>query len=695
MALLILSIIICVFVCDIIAFSAENDFSVSVESGYYDYTNNYFVLNYSVKNNCDESLKRSVIFSVYDEYESFVGEKIEEVSLEGNVGVHKRVILSISQKVFEEGNLKVFLWKDSASMTPIGKGIYKSVSEIPSTDENICFDFAEQKFTSLGKINEETTVDEITFIGHSDGKNLSVKPEGCVYFYGGGNKSDCSLKFDVKGKCRINFFAESVSNTDSRFLKVNDGNKDLAYFEVKPKTITKSSFSYDGEVGSLYVASKSSGINLYLIEILYDYDDFEETGRNVFYADDFLSLRSGIFKAEVNGGGTVFINSDVIDCYSSILLKNKNANVTVRGAEGFKAVLDFEPYRDGLAPENTVGNIGVFLTGSGYTVKNIIVQNAPGSGVKLMKDSCFNNVIENVVSRYNDGGGICLSHGASNNVVKNCYSYRNCDIFTLGNNADGFTNSLGCGKGNKFIGCYAWENSDDGFDFFADYDDVTLENCFVWHNGDPDVYTGKYDFDRGKSLDENLRLVKIFDKYDTNFKSNYEKGIFELPKGEFIAVSKDGVIFQDIDAASFAGDMWSGNPNGFKLGSGDSKHGPKVEATAYRYMKNCIAFDHIGAGFDKNNSACTVIIENALSFDNRKYDYLLDTCTVPTFHNAFGYNGKNRLPDNITVNELSVSEFLAVKEKLLNKTEKLEEFVYNDEIPENIGFEEVFDMISR
>jgi len=684
----------CLCFCGIVVFSAENDFSVSVQSGYYNSDDNCFVLNYVVKNNCDMDLKRSVIFSVYDEYENFAAEKIEEIYLEKNTSVHKRVVLKISKKVFDEGTLKVFLWKDTVSMLPVGNVIYKNISEISSTKENVYFDFSEQKFIALGKINEETTVDGITFIGHSDGKNLSVKPEGCVYFYGGGNKSDCSLKFDVKGKCKINFFAESVSDTDSRFLKVNDGNKDLAYFEVKPKTITKSSLYYDGEGASLYVASKSSGINLYIVEILYDYDDIEELD-NVFYADDFSSLTYGIFKAEVAGGGKVFIKADTIDCYSYILLKNKDANITICGAEGFKAVLDFEPYRDSMSAENTVSNMGIFLTGSGYTIKNIIVQNAPGSGVKLFKESCCNNFIENVVLRYNDGKGICLSGGASNNIIKNCYSYRNCDIFTLGNHADGFVNSVDAGKGNKFIDCYAWENSDDGFDFFADYEDVTLENCFVWHNGDPDVYTGKYDFDRGRNLDEKLRLVKIFEKYDMNFKSNYEKGIFELPEGEFITVSKDGVTVQNIDAASFAGDMWSGNPNGFKLGSGDSKYGPKVDATAYRYMKNCIAFDHIGAGFDKNNSACTAIIENALSFDNKKYDYLLNTCTLPAFSNAFGYNGKNRLPDNVAVKELSADDFYAVKEELYSKIERLEKFVYNDEIPRDIGFEKVFNLISH
>src|SRR5262249_45339934 len=52
-----------------------------------------------------------------------------------------------------------------------------------------------------------------------------------------------------------------------------------------------------------------------------------------------------------------------------------------------------------------------------------------------------------------------------------------------GENADGFACKLAIGAGNVFRGCRAWNNSDDGWDFFAANDDVTLDSCWSFNNG--------------------------------------------------------------------------------------------------------------------------------------------------------------------------------------------------------------------
>ena len=72
---------------------------------------------------------------------------------------------------------------------------------------------------------------------------------------------------------------------------------------------------------------------------------------------------------------------------------------------------------------------------------------------------------------------------AANNLVLNCDSYENLDQPTNGENADGFAAKLRIGPGNVFRGCRAWNNADDGWDFFASDDVVTIDNCWAFLNG--------------------------------------------------------------------------------------------------------------------------------------------------------------------------------------------------------------------
>ncbi|MGN0161371.1 MAG: right-handed parallel beta-helix repeat-containing protein [Lachnospiraceae bacterium] len=72
------------------------------------------------------------------------------------------------------------------------------------------------------------------------------------------------------------------------------------------------------------------------------------------------------------------------------------------------------------------------------------------------------------------------------NLIKNCDSYNNCDSGRT--DADGFCAKLTCGEGNKFYGCIAHNNIDDGYDLYAKSTTgpigaVVLENCVAYSNG--------------------------------------------------------------------------------------------------------------------------------------------------------------------------------------------------------------------
>ena len=59
-----------------------------------------------------------------------------------------------------------------------------------------------------------------------------------------------------------------------------------------------------------------------------------------------------------------------------------------------------------------------------------------------------------------------------------------------GENADGFGMKEASGTGNKFIGCRAWENADDGYDFYAWIGTVKLENCWAYRSARNASFTG-------------------------------------------------------------------------------------------------------------------------------------------------------------------------------------------------------------
>ncbi len=90
----------------------------------------------------------------------------------------------------------------------------------------------------------------------------------------------------------------------------------------------------------------------------------------------------------------------------------------------------------------------------------------------------------------NNGGGLNIRFNAKNNLVKNCDFHDNYDPITGGGNADGLDvgadfNGLPTDvtENNIVTGCRAWNNSDDGFDFWQAQGYNTIDSSWAWHNG--------------------------------------------------------------------------------------------------------------------------------------------------------------------------------------------------------------------
>lgn len=174
-----------------------------------------------------------------------------------------------------------------------------------------------------------------------------------------------------------------------------------------------------------------------------------------------------------------------------------------------------------LVAENTGKAVfegcGLSIIGDYWHVYGIYVKDSSGVGIQI---SGNNNIVEmcTVEHAANSGIQISRSGGADNktgikyklwptdNLVKNCESFDNCDAGR--NDADGFAAKLTCGNGNRFYGCISHNNIDDGWDLYAksvsgEIGLVTIENCVAYNNGwltTDDITDPNYEYGEGNGF---------------------------------------------------------------------------------------------------------------------------------------------------------------------------------------------------
>ncbi len=114
---------------------------------------------------------------------------------------------------------------------------------------------------------------------------------------------------------------------------------------------------------------------------------------------------------------------------------------------------------------------------------------------------------EHLTIHHCGGTGLQIQDGAkvrNNSLVKNCDSHDNFDPYSkkmdrsgkvimnrstnkptpdVGQEADGFAYKFSHGRGVRFVGCRAWNNSDDGWDLWQTEQPVVLDNCWAFWNG--------------------------------------------------------------------------------------------------------------------------------------------------------------------------------------------------------------------
>ena len=287
-------------------------------------------------------------------------------------------------------------------------------------------------------------------------------------------------------------------------------------------------------------------------------------------------------------GGTYKISKYATDGKLTVRM-NKTATadrpIVIRCADGERPVFDFEQQLlDCNRQPSRVGDRGILLTGNHHIIYGIHITHAADNAIKL--EGSYNR-IERCEFSYNLDTGLQLGFGhqfsdtfpgvskndgtycAYNDIV-DCDSHHNCDCdANYGSDADGFACKMHNGKGNRFIRCRAWHNSDDAWDLFETDFDVVIAECWAW--------------DSGKAADH----LWVKDYLNTS--------------------------------ASF-----SGNGNGIKLGG----NGTGGSSKGIHYVYNSIAFNcNNGSsvkGFDCNNHKEGHVVVGCLGFNN-SYDYMFES----------------------------------------------------------------------
>ena len=336
----------------------------------------------------------------------------------------------------------------------------------------------------------------------------------------------------------------------------------------------------------------------------------EGTGIGSF--SDPASFTAGL-KMLKNPGDTLYLFSGQYDLGNTVV-QNLNGTaskrIVIAGYEGinrsgtYNAVLDFRS-----TPYGTRG-LQVKSTTTYLHFKNLTLRY---SGKNNLLNEGSYNLFENL-DIYGSADTGCQMKNGGNNIIRNVDSHDNFDYETMsgssanfGGNADGFADKQFSGAGNYYYGCRAWNNSDDGWDFFqrVSSSNTVIENCICFMNGCP-----YYD------MTKNPRATGVdkawFDsKVGTTMTDRY---------GQTITISLSQYPCQ-------------GNGNGFKMGGNYTDH--KI------IVHHSLAVGNYARGFDQNNNGGTMWLYNNTAYDNYVNYGFTTAYGTNTIQNCISFHSQN------------------------------------------------------
>ena len=236
------------------------------------------------------------------------------------------------------------------------------------------------------------------------------------------------------------------------------------------------------------------------------------------------------------------------------------------------------------------------------------------SGKNALHNSGSNNIFELLDVYGNGDTGVQMKAGGGN-LILNCDSHDNFDYMLegdFGGNADGFADKQYTGGGNTYRGCRAWNNSDDGWDFFQRVSQTgtvnVFEDCLCYRNGPQD-----YD-------------MRNHGRYET------DKSWFDQFKNGKSVTFRDGTT-RTVTLEHYYN---NGNGNGFKIGGQQTKNNVR--------LVRCLAVANRVKGFDQNNNAGMMELYNCSAHQNgTDYGFHQGECGTLVIKNCLTMGGSSQV----------------------------------------------------
>ena len=309
-----------------------------------------------------------------------------------------------------------------------------------------------------------------------------------------------------------------------------------------------------------------------------------------------------------NPGDTLYLTEgtyEFTDKFSINKQGSASKNIVIAGYPGDAVTLDFHK-----VPYGTRG-ITIHANSVYVHIKDLAIAWSGKNNLYCEGSYCLFERLD----IYGSADTGCQMKKGGNNVIRNVDSHDNFDYETrdgngnanFGGNADGFADKQFTGPGNHYIGCRAWNNSDDGWDFFqrVSNSNTIIEDCICFMNGCP--YYDMSQNPRATGVDKSWFDSKV----GTQMTDRY---------GQTITITLDRYPCQ-------------GNGNGFKMGGQGTDH--KI------LIHHCLAVGNYARGFDQNNNGGTMWVYNCSAYQNA-YNYGFTTAYgTNTIQNCISLAGQN------------------------------------------------------
>lgn len=285
-----------------------------------------------------------------------------------------------------------------------------------------------------------------------------------------------------------------------------------------------------------------------------------------------------------HAGDTLYLLEGVYYLQETTINKSgsKDRNIVIAGYPGEKAILDFRKTAYGKRGLK-VSNSSMYLH-----IKDLTLRYSGKNNLYNEGSYC---TFENL-DIYGSADTGCQMKNGGHNLLLNVDSHDNFDYqhtgsdgsADYGGNADGFADKQHNGASNTYVGCRAWNNSDDGWDFFdrnnsADSEPTVIEGSVCYQNG-PAEYN-----------------MKNHPRYET------DKAWFDNINGKTITNR-----YGEKQVVSLEHYPNHGNGNGFKLGGNSSTHNVTIH--------HSLSVANTVKGFDQNNNAGTMRVYNNTGYKN-------------------------------------------------------------------------------